>query len=287
MHRVTFVPTAALACALTLASTTAHAEAPTKEQCAATNEAAQRLRLARKLREAKKQLLVCAASACPQIIRTDCAQLLTEVEQAIPTVVLKVRGAEGVDLLDVNVAMDGSTLDQHYSGAAFEADPGPHTFRVIAPGYEPLEKQIVLRDADKLRAETLTLVPVGGVAKPRAGPTAPDVAPSGTSTTRVVSYAVGGLGILGLGVGSVLGLVAKGENDEAFKECKDAPTACTNDAAITKSEASYDKAAVATGVFIGGAVLLAGGVTLFFLSGKSDRVRVQATGSGLLLGGRF
>src|ERR1700682_5135359 len=93
----------AILCALTFATSSALAAKPTKKECAAANEAAQDLRSAGRLRDARASLAVCTAASCPGPIREDCAQRLKDVEAAIPTVVFVAKDAAGNDLGAVRV----------------------------------------------------------------------------------------------------------------------------------------------------------------------------------------
>jgi hypothetical protein len=61
----------------------AAADAPTKQECVAANEAAQDLRRAGKLREAREKLAVCLDEGCPKAVRDDCAQRRDEVDKAM------------------------------------------------------------------------------------------------------------------------------------------------------------------------------------------------------------
>jgi hypothetical protein len=70
----------------------------------------QTLRDARKFVEAREQFLVCAASTCPAAVRADCVTWLTEVDKALPSVVITAKDASGADVVDVTVAVDGRPL---------------------------------------------------------------------------------------------------------------------------------------------------------------------------------
>ena len=83
---------AVFTCAL-LASATAVAD-PTKDECVAANESAQALRKSGQLRIARAQLLTCVAKACPALIRDDCAERLTELNRAMPSIVFDVKDGQ-------------------------------------------------------------------------------------------------------------------------------------------------------------------------------------------------
>src|ERR1700733_4703749 len=88
-------------------ATTAIAADPTKQECIVASESAQDLRHAGKLREARARGAVCTAVSCPGPVREDCAQLVVEVDMAMPTLVFEVRDGAGNDVNRVRVTMDG------------------------------------------------------------------------------------------------------------------------------------------------------------------------------------
>src|SRR5580658_4532403 len=78
--------------------------------CEAAVSKGQELRDAHKLVEAREQFRICAAPACPAVMRSDCTNWIDEADRAIPTVVLSAKDASGDDLLDVSVSLDGAPL---------------------------------------------------------------------------------------------------------------------------------------------------------------------------------
>src|SRR5262249_35056857 len=99
-----------------------------KEVCASASERAQQLRDDGKLRAAREQLVACAQRRCPSVIQGFCERLLSEVESDLPSVVVTARDAQGRDLEDVRVTVDGTPLVEHLGGTALWVDPGAHTF---------------------------------------------------------------------------------------------------------------------------------------------------------------
>ncbi len=109
-------------------TTMAQADGPSADACATASDNAQPLRKAGKLREAKRQLLVCVSKSCPSMVRDDCAAQLSDVEKAIPTVVFDAKDGRGDDLTSVVVSIDGSQLADHLDGSSLAVDPGRHHF---------------------------------------------------------------------------------------------------------------------------------------------------------------
>ena len=81
-----------------------------KQECVAAYESAQQLRNELKMRRAREQLLVCGHSSCPAVVTKDCNSWLTQVEEAISSVVFRVRDERGQLLTDVRIVMDGEPL---------------------------------------------------------------------------------------------------------------------------------------------------------------------------------
>jgi hypothetical protein len=247
---------AAVVAAATLArETAATADEPTKEQCMTANEAAQPLRRSGKLRDARTQLLVCISQVCPALVRNDCTQRLDEVQKALPTVVLVLKGDDDKDLTAVRVTLDGAPFAEHLDGTALPVDPGEHTFVFEADGYVRAEKPVVLREGDREQRVNIVLqtvakpapVPVPPpieVPPPKPPETTPPVATepasaqspppptygahqsSSWSGQKTWAIVLGAGGVIGLGVGSVFGIMANASKSSQISACPSSQ-ACT------------------------------------------------------------
>jgi hypothetical protein len=163
----------AVASALLMASSPAWAD-PTKTQCIEANTRAQDLRRELKLAEAREQLVSCATTACPAMVRDDCTRRLDELDQAQPTIVFDAKDASGGDLTAVKVTVDGRVLAEALDGAALRVDPGAHTFTFEVAGQPPVTGQYLLHEGEKGRRERVVLYSVNA---PRPAPV-PEPAPS-------------------------------------------------------------------------------------------------------------
>lgn len=264
----------------------------TKDECIAANESAQDLRQAGRLREAREKLTVCVAPSCPKLLRADCAQRMGELDAAIPEVVFEVKDGVGNDLSAVRVTMDGQPFAERLDGRALPANPGEHRFEFEADGLSKTEKTLVLREGEKNRHERVVLGKLHpeavSVAAARAseGPPGPQVsteeAASHGSVERVAGIALGGAGVVGLVVGSVLGVVSKSTYDHALSsECGTAvgfadPKTCTQ-AGYNDVQSAHGQATAATVGFVAGAALFGGGAYLYFAAPKGDDVTVGPT----------
>jgi hypothetical protein len=274
----------------------ARAEDVTKEQCVEANENAQALRQDGKLRAARTQLAICLAQSCPGPVRDDCAERMSEVERAAPTIVFAVKGGTGDTLHAVQVTMDGAPLADHLDGSALVVDPGEHVFTLAADGYTAVSKRLVIREGMKARKEVVTLksarpspeappVPVASPAKP-----VPPRSNSSGSGQRTLAYVLGGAGIVSGVVGTYFGFRAKSTYDQAVSvsNCPTGLSSCTQ-AALNGNNRAHGEALVSTVAFVVGGGLVASGVVLFVSTSSDAAIRVQpsvgTSAAGIRLGG--
>jgi len=262
-----------------LTASASRADEPTKQECIAANESAQALRQAGKLRDARSKLSVCIASSCPGPVREDCAQRLEDVQKAIPTVVFDVKDTAGRDLLDVKLSVDGSAQGS-VRATGVPLDPGPHTFRFEAAGAPAADKSVVVREGERERRITVVIgnsvapppaVPPGlldnrgAEATPTAQSGEAQPAPGAGDTQRLAGWITGGAGVVAMGVGVVVGLVAK-SSYEGAAGCSGAQ--CTSQTGLNTSNSAIGTGNAATGVFVVGAVATAAGVVLWLTAPK-------------------
>jgi hypothetical protein len=252
-------------------------------QCIASSEQGLDLRKQEKLLDARKVLAACATTKCPDEIRTTCEQRISEINGVLPSIVFEVKDAKGNDVPNVQLTVDGMVAAGQLGGRSTPMDPGAHVFSFAAPGQPPVEKRLVIREGERDRHERVVLgvpdvpvpatpapppapestVTVTPVAPPPAAP--PPEAPSGASpggTQRAVGLAVGGVGVAGVVIGAVFGLVASSKWSSAKTDCGGG---CgPNSVAQSEKSDASSAATISTVGFVAGAVLLAGGVAVFF-----------------------
>lgn len=183
------------------------------QQCVRAYESAQELKLDKKLVEARHELRACMADVCPTVARQSCAGWLDEVEQAMPSVVLRFFDGE-VEQNDVRVSVDGRPLVDRLDGAAIEVNPGPHTFRFEPAGGAPIEQSVTIAEGEKLRQVVATIAPP---------PAPPPPVPPPPPDTSVHPMAWVLYGLSAAGVGAFIGL---GVHSLSLEDCE--PT-CTDD----------------------------------------------------------
>jgi hypothetical protein len=253
----------------------AHAAEPDKMACISANDSAQDLRRAGKLREAREKLVLCGSTSCPDVVRDDCAQRLAEVDRVMPSIVFEAKDAAGNDVAAVTVTMDGQRVDK--PGMPVQADPGEHRFVFEAEGMARTEKTIVVREGERDRHERVVLGLSGA-----PGPIGP--APSSSEeggAQRTIAFVLGGAGVVGLVVGSVLGLVSKSSYDHALQtECGNNPNGCSPQG-IQDGQSAHGQATASTVAFVAGGALLAGGAILYFTAPKTSGVVIGAGSFGI------
>jgi len=267
---------------------------PTARECATASEDALALRKQEKLKDAKDRLLVCSTPSCPAEVRDECARRMTDLTQAIPSVVFDVKDAAGNDVAAVHVTMDGALLADHLGGAAITVDPGEHTFRFEATAQPAVEKKVVIREGEKDRHVAVTLggsdalagAPVAATA-PGAAATTPaaPAADQGESTwngQKTVAVVVGTVGVVGVVLGSVFGA-------SAFSKWSSAKTACgtgcgPNDPAQSLKNDASSAATLSTAMFAVGGAALVGAAVLWFTAPSGAQVQVAPAVGGQSMG---
>jgi len=182
----------------------------------------------------------------------------------------------------LEVLRDGLPVGEPLWGAPVPVDPGAHTIAARAPGKKAFAGKIDV--PNEPGASVSTTIPALEDAPASSGTPAGkpggDVAPVVPSTAagedpgrsrKILGLALGGVGVVGLGLGAVFGLVAKSKNDDALepqncpddKHCYASGVALTNDA--------QSAATISTVAFIAGGVVLGAGAVVFFTAPSTPK----------------
>lgn len=171
-----------------------------KAACARSAEEGQRFRKLGQLKEALAAFTACSATQCPALIRGDCGGWLSEVESALPTVVVRATAAEDAsqELYDVAVSVDSVPLTRKLDGGALPVNPGAHKFSFAAAGRKPLEQNVVVRVGEQHRLLAVTMV-----SDHPPPPVEPPPPPPRVGTAAKVFFVVGAVGLAaGAGLGA-------------------------------------------------------------------------------------
>jgi hypothetical protein len=253
-----------LACAATfiaLATWPAPARADEKSACVTSFEEAQKLRKESKLGASREQLLQCVQQACPPVVRDYCRSWLEEVEKAQPTIVIVVRDAQGRDVSDVKITLDGRPVAAPVVGSALPIDPGEHALRFEHDASAPVDQKLIAREGEKLREVRVTFQ------DPPPAAVAPDHAPK--QGPPALAFVFGGVGVLALGSFAYFGLKALSDAHHLRDTCAPYCDQSDIDAVSTKN--------VVSGISLGVAVVALGMGTWLFLKSR------DGNGSGAAL----
>ena len=226
--------------------------------------------------------------------------------------------APGADAPGLEVKRDGATVSAVTFGSGLPIDGGPHTITASAPNHTTFSTTVTIPE----RGGNVTItIPKWDDAKnvvppnnpppnnpppndpPRNDPP-PNLPPPGGDTggtgngLRIAGLSLAGVGVVGVALGAVFGVMAGSKYADSNKFCfittSDNPDPCTNQDGVDLRNDAKTFAAVSTGMFIAGGVLVAGGLALFFAAPKAKATSalrlsptVSAGGGGLLLGGSF
>jgi hypothetical protein len=149
-----------LSVGLSLAALGSSAPAPSsKVACVRASEEGQDLRDRRQLSAARASFVTCAAQSCPPVVREACQGWLQDVEQRLPTVIIRAREDSGRDLVEVRVRVDGEVRASELDGRTLSVDPGMHTFRFELEDGRSAEQSVLVREGEKNRFVDVTFRP--------------------------------------------------------------------------------------------------------------------------------
>ncbi len=130
------------------------------------------------------------------------------LDKALPRIAKLVIHVKAPARARVEVAIDDTGVPSALLGAPRPTDPGTHRIVARAPGYRTAARRITLADGESKSVElVMHALPQSEM------PSAP------TSTRSTVGYVALGLGVAGVGVGSVLGVVALQKKRDLDAQC--------------------------------------------------------------------
>ena len=186
----------------------------------------------------------------------------------------------------LQIKRDGGPVDRAEWGVPIPVDAGSHTIEASAPkhkgwatavavGQDGAQATLAVPALEAAPEEAPSVAPpppapVSLVAPPAASTVAATPADRGSSSSqRTIGIVVSAFGVVGVGLGSVLGLVAKGKYNDSLANCETAnPDLCTSTGLSQRDSARSmgNAASVAFGV---GAAALVGGIVLWLTAPPS------------------
>lgn len=167
---------------------------------------------------------------------------------------------------------------------------GAAQIEMSAPGYQPHRQDVQLRGGPPSRL-TLPALKVAEVA-PVPTPVAPperEAEPSDVGTQRIIGVGLAGAGVVGLGIGTVFGIMALGTTSDADELCDG--TECSAEGLEMHDDANGQANVANVGFAVGIGLLVAGAVVYFTAEDHSEvahgalrGVRAGADASGAWLG---
>ncbi len=217
---------------------------------------------------------------------------------------LKIQLDPQADAQNLVVKIDDTVVNRAAFGSALPVDPGTRKITASAPLKKTFETTITIgseRDDKSIQIHALEDDPEAIAAAEREKQAAAEAAQGGRvvrdgSTQRILGYALAGVGIVGIGVGSFFGVRALGKKSDSDELCPTSP--CSNAEGVQANDDAKSNATISNIAIGGGILALAGGFVLVLTAPKRSepvakvgRLRVLPTTDGrstaVFVGGSF
>jgi len=252
--------------------------------------------------------------------RAKIAQARIDVlEKRLPKLKIRV-SSKNRKIPGFKISRDELSVGEAQWGESFPVDPGTRTITARADGYKswtsnveiPIASQETIVEVPDLEAEPSAAPPgpaPGVVETPHVTPSSPPPPPNvdrprkdpesdgSGDTQRTAGFIVGGIGVLGITVGSVFGFMSIAKQSEADEKCKAPDFKVCNRSGIATGEDADTLGNISTIAFIGGGLFAVGGAILYFTAPSAPPSKaattpritpmVGAQGGGLSLRGSF
>lgn len=236
------------------------------------------LRDAGKLVEARKLLQQCSSATCSAFIQKECVTWLSDVEARVSSVVLSAKTGAGADLVDVVVSIDGKEGPRKLDGRELDIDPGEHSFVFQLADGQKAEQTVLVREREKGQGVSVTIGAPSSDATPAASGAAAALAGSqGLGTQKVLAVVAGGIGVVGLVVGTAFGVTAISKKNDAQNAC---PDRCTTQDGVDKWNSAGSAGNISTAGFIVAAVGASGAAVLWLTAPTSSNNSSTLVGFG-------
>ncbi len=165
----------------------------------------------------------------------------------------------------LEIKRDDNLVREPLWETALPIDPGKHTITATAPGKKPWTQKFDI-DEDKKQHEITVAKLEDAPIEPKPKPDKPEpvTPPSDGSINRILALVGGGVGVIGIGLGTAFGVIAMGKNDESLEHCLASDSNLCEPEGVTLRDEALTAANVSTAGFVIGGVGLAAGLVLWF-----------------------
>jgi serine/threonine-protein kinase len=212
---------------------------------------------------------------------------------------------ESQQIAGLAIERGASPVQQALWNVPVPVDPGEYSVTATAPGYESWTQKVTVpekaakvavavpplkkgAEADKSVAALPPPDPAktGALPPPDAQP-APNAPPDRSpNSQRTLAYALGGAGVIGVGIGSFFGLRAISKNKDAESHCPKGYV-CDDAQGPELADDARSAASISTVAFAVGGAALVGGAILFFTSPRQTTVTAAVGPTGITVRGSF
>jgi hypothetical protein len=217
---------------------------------------------------------------------------------------LTITAAEPVEGLEIK--RDATSVGRGEWDVAVPVDPAVITVEATAPRKKKWSTAVEVSERGKTVTVTVPALE-DAPEEPRAEERSPAVAappsavygptepppPSRATTQKTIALVAGGVGVVGVVVGTIFVLNAKSKYDDSKEQCPTDPNLCSAQGVALRDDAR-NAGNIATVAYIGGAVLVGTGVVLYLTAPKSSEaprpataVRLFPTMGGVAMAGRW
>jgi hypothetical protein len=213
------------------------------------------------------------------VIVARCARWLEDIDAAIPTVVITAR-ADGADVVDVSVTIDGVRVLESLDGKPLSIEPGEHMMRYVRAGGAPVDARVLVAAGEKNRLLAVEFPSTTTAATAMPTPTftvAPTLTAASTEAPRAgvspLAWVFTGAAVVAAGSFAYFGATGRSE----LHALRDSCAGHCDDSAVS---AAWNKLIVAD-VSLGVGVASLGVATYFFLSSRrsDEPARPEAASS--------
>jgi hypothetical protein len=178
------------------------------------------------------------------------------------------------DQQSLEIKRDGVLLGKPLWGTPTPIDPGEHSITASAPQKKTWQGKVnVPASGGSTVSIKIPELEAGPIETPPVGEPGAD-GPAPGRTQRILGLVVGGVGIVGLGVGTYFGLQVKSKKDDSEGHCNG--NLC-DQAGVDARNDARSLATISDIAFIAGGALVIGGVVIY-LTAPSSSSRPQSAG---------